>query len=135
MSAVDFQLVEDEKIDDSIMKREFIKNSHQSGADFNKENSNISLSFGENYNFIQVGIRFLEFDIKIRKDDNSNFSINGPGHDIIRLFLNAFAFTIHDSRVSSSSGVEIEQNNFFGPISAIMRLITQKKVIYLHIPI
>ena len=38
MSAADFQLVNDKKIDDSITKREFIKIYHQYGADVNNEN-------------------------------------------------------------------------------------------------
>ena len=41
MSAVDFQLVDDEKIDDSNMKRDFIKLYHQSGADVNDKHSNL----------------------------------------------------------------------------------------------
>ena len=52
----DFQLVDDSKIDDSIIKRDFIKIYDQSGADVNNENSNIKFYFGENHNFIQVGI-------------------------------------------------------------------------------
>ena len=68
----------------------------------------------------------MEFDIKNRKGNNHNFSITAPGHDVIRLVKNAFAFTIHDARMSSSSGVEIEQNNFGGPVSIIMRTVTQK---------
>ena len=49
-----------------------------------------------------------------------------PGNDIIRLVNNAFAYTIHDARISTSAGVEIEQNKYVGPISTIMRLVTQK---------
>ena len=47
-------------------------------------------------------------------------------HDVIRLVNNAFAYTIHYARISTSSGVEIEQNKFVGPVSTIMRLVTQK---------
>ena len=47
-------------------------------------------------------------------------------HEAIRLVNNAFAYTHHDARISTSSGVEIEQNKYVGPISTIMRLITQK---------
>ena len=54
MSAVDFQIVDDEKNDDSIIKRDFLKIYHQYGADVNNKNSNIKFSFGENHNFIQV---------------------------------------------------------------------------------
>ena len=126
MSAEDFQLIDNEKIDDSIIKRDFIKIYHQSGANVDAENSQIKFHFGENHNFIQVGNGYLEFDIRIRRDDGNAFTIVAPGNDIIRLVNNAFAYTIHDARISTSAGVEIEQNKYVGPSSTIMRLITQK---------
>ena len=45
MSAEDFQLIDDEKIDDSIIKRDFIKIYHQSGANVDAENSQIKFYF------------------------------------------------------------------------------------------
>ena len=89
--------------------------------------------FGENHNFFQVGNGCLEFDIRIRKPDGNPFTIVAPGNDIIRLVNNAFAYTIHDARISTSAGVEIEQNKYVGPISTIIRLVTQKMMICLHI--
>ena len=82
--------------------------------------------FGENHIFIQVGNGYLEFDIRIRRADGNAFTIVAPGNDIIRLVNNAFDYTIHDARISASAGVEIEQNKYVGPISTIMRLVTQK---------
>ena len=90
------------------------------------ENSQIKIYFGENHKFIQVGNSYLEFDIRVGSADGNPFVIVAPGNDIIRLVNNAFAYTIHDERISSSSGVEIEQNKYVGPISTIMRLVTQK---------
>ena len=55
MSAIDFQLWDEEKIDDSNCKRDFIKTYHQSGANVDRENSNTKFYFGENHNFVQVG--------------------------------------------------------------------------------
>ena len=126
MSAQDFQLKDNEKIDDSIIKRDFIKIYHQSGANADVENSQNKFYFGENHNFIQVGNVYLEFDIRIRRDDGNAFTTVAPGNDIIRLVNNAFAYIIHDARISTSAGVEIEQNKFVGPISTIMRLVTHK---------
>ena len=127
MSAEDLQLIDDEKIDDSIIKRDFIKIYHQSGANVDAEYSQIKFYFGENHNFIQVGNGYLEFDIRIRRDDGNAFNIGfAPAGDTIRLVNNAFAYTIHDAKISTSAGVEIEQNKYVGPISTIMRLITQK---------
>ena len=117
MSAEDFKLIGGTKIDDSLIKRDFIKIYHQSGVDVNNETSNIKYSFGESHTFIKTGNGFSEFDIKVKKDNKDNFSINAPGHDIIRLVNNAFAHTILDARLSSSSGVKIAQINFVGPVS------------------
>ena len=55
MSAEDFQLIDIEKIDDSIIKRDFIKVCHQSGANVDAEKSQIKFYFSENHNFIEVG--------------------------------------------------------------------------------
>ena len=52
MSAEDFQLIDDSKIDDSIIKRDFIKIYHPSGANVDAENSQSKFYFGENHNFI-----------------------------------------------------------------------------------
>ena len=41
MSAEDFQLIDTERSDDSIIKRDFIKFYHQSGANVDAENSQI----------------------------------------------------------------------------------------------
>ena len=105
MSAEDFQLIDDEKIDDSIIKRDFIKIYHQSGANVDAENSQIKIYFGENPNFIQVGNGYLEFDIRVRRTDGNPFSIVAPGNDVIRLVNNAFAYSIHDARISTSARV------------------------------
>ena len=78
--------------------------------------------------FFQIGNVYLEFDIRVRRANGNAFAIGlAPVGDIIRLVNNAFAYTIHDARISSSSGVEIEQNKFVGAISTTMRLITQKE--------
>ena len=122
MSVEDFQLIDDSKNDDSFIKRGFKKIYHQSGADVNNENSTIKFYFVKNHNFIQFGNGYLEFYIKIRKADNTNFADG----DVIKLLNDAFAYTIHDARISSSLGVEIGQNKFVGPISTIMRLVAKK---------
>ena len=122
MSAEDFQLIDTEENDDSIIKRGFIKIYHQSGANVDAENSQIKFYFGENHNFNQVGNGYLEFDIRIRLDKDNNI-VDG---NVIRLVKNAFAYTIHDARISTTAGAEREQNKYVGLISTIMRLVTEK---------
>ena len=127
MSAGNFQLVDNEKIDDSILKRDFIKIYHQSGANVDAENSQIKFYFGENHIFIQVGNGYLEFDIRVRRANGNLFNIGlAPAGDTTRLVKSTFAYTNHDARISTSAGVEIERNKYVGALSTIMRLVTQK---------
>ena len=122
MSAEDFQLIDDLKIDDSIIKRDFIKIYHQHGAEVNNENQNIKFYFGENLNYIQIGNAYLEIDILVRKADRTNFT----DADEIRLVNNALAYIFQEGRISTSAGTEIEHNKNLGNVSTIMRLLTQK---------
>ena len=56
----------------------------------------------------------MEFEIKVRKADNINFIVaTDKTNEVISLVNNAFAFTIHDARISTSSGTETEQNKDF----------------------
>ena len=120
MSAEDFQLIDDSKIDDSIIKRDFIKLYHQHGAEVDNKNQNIKFYFGENLNYIQISNSYLEIDITVRKADGTNFT----DADLIRLVNNALAYVFQEG--STAAGVEIEHNKNLGNVSTIMRLLTQK---------
>ena len=71
----------------------------------------------------------MKFDVRVRRANVNNFADG----DVIRSVNNAFAYTIHDARISTSAGVEIEQNKYVGPISTIMELVTQKDGEYIHV--
>ena len=122
MSAEDFQLIDDSMIDDSIIKRDFIKIYHQQGAEVNDENQNIKFYFGENLNYIQKGNAYLEIDKEVKIADRTNFT----NADEIRLVNNVLAYIFKEGRLSTSAGKEIEHNKHLGPVSTIMRLLTQK---------
>ena len=122
MSAEDFQLIVDSKIDDSIIERDFIKIYHQHGAEVNNENQNIKFYFGENPNYIHIGNSYLEIDIEVRKADRTNFA----NVDDIRLVNNGLAYIFQEGRLSTSAGTEIEQNKNLGNVSTILSLLTQK---------
>ena len=66
--------------------------------------------------------------IIVRKADNSNFAVSDDvnTNEVISVVNNAFAFTIHDARISSSSRTEIEQKNYVGTNSTIVRMIKQR---------
>ena len=50
MSLEDFQLIDNEPIDNSIMKRDYTKVYHKQGANLNGSNQNNDFIFGENNN-------------------------------------------------------------------------------------
>ena len=75
MSAEEFQLMDYWKIDDSILKRDFIKTYHQHGAEVDNENQNINFCVGWNSNCIQIEIGYFEVDEGIKRDDNTIFTM------------------------------------------------------------
>ena len=97
-------MIEDSKIDDSFIKRVFIKIYHQHGAEVNNENRNIDFFLGENLNYIQIGNSYLEINITVRKADRTNFA----NADEIRLVNNVLAYILQEGRISTSAGTELE---------------------------
>ena len=92
MSLEDFQLIDNVPVDNSIVKRDFFKIYHQSGANLNDSNQNVEFMFGENNNYHQIGNAYLEFDITIRKVVEVPNNPNFIDTDQIRLINNAFVF-------------------------------------------
>ena len=122
MSLEDFQLLDNEPFDNSIINRDFTKIYHQQGAQLNQSNQNIEFIFGENDNYHQIGNSYLEFNITVRKNDTTNFHIEDP----IRLVNNGYAFCFKEGRLSTTLGSDIEHNKFCGQISTIMKVISNK---------
>ena len=128
MSAENFQLLDYEKMDNSDIRREFVKKYHQHGAKVNDENQEIQFFLAEIFDYIQVSNGHLEFEMEIRKADKTFFiKADDNTKEVFTFVNNAFTFTNHDARISTSAGTEIEQNKLLGPLSRILTLITQKK--------
>ena len=126
MSSEDFQLIDNEPIDNSIVKRDYTKVYHQQGANLNDSNQNVAFIFGENNNYHQIGNGYLEFDITIRKVveiPNNPILIDT---DQIRLINNAFAYCFTQVTLSSTGGMDLEDIKYVGQVSTIMRLLTSK---------
>ena len=121
MSLEDFQLIDDIQIDDSIVKRDYTKVYHQSGANLNESNQNVEFIFGENNNYYQIGNSYLEFDITIR-----NTAGNFTDASAIRLINNAFAYCFSQATLSTTGGMDLEDIKYVGQVSTIMRLLTSK---------
>ena len=122
MSLEDFQLLDNEPLDNSIIKRHFTKIYHRQGDQLNQPDQNIEFIFGENKNYHQIGNAHLEFNITVRKNDTTNFH----NDDHIRLVNSAFAYCFKEARLTTSIGDDIEINKFCGQISTIMRAISNK---------
>ena len=73
-----FQFLDNEPIDNSVMKRDFLKVFYQQGAQLNQSDQNIEFIFGENNIYHQVCNGYLESDITVRKKDTTNFYIEDP---------------------------------------------------------
>ena len=117
----DFQLIDNEPIDNSIVKRDYTKVYHQQGANLNDSNQNVEFLFGENNNFHQIGNGYLEFDITVRSTAG-----NFTNASVIRLVNNAFAHCFKEATLTTTGGMEIEHNKYVCPGSTIMRLLTSK---------
>ena len=116
-------MIDDSKIDDSIIKRDFIKIYHQHGAEVNNENQNTKFYFGQNPNYLQIGNAYLGIDVEVGKADRTNFA----NADEIRLVNNGLAYIFQEGRLSTAAGTEIEHNKNLRNVSTIMRLLTQKE--------
>ena len=85
MSLEGFQLLDNETIDNSIVKRDFLIIYHQQGAQLNDPDRKIEFTFGENNIYRQIGNSCIEFDISVR-DLTAGFNANAE----IKLIRNAF---------------------------------------------
>ena len=122
MSLEDFQLINTEPLNSSIIKRDFRKVYHQQGAQMNQSDQNIEFIFCENSNYHQIGDAYLEIDITVRKNDGKTFHFDDP----LRLVINAFAFCLKEARLSTTIGSDIEHNKFCGQISTIVKVKSNK---------
>ena len=122
MNLEDFQLLDNEPLDNSTIKRDFTTIYHRQGDQLNQSDQNIEFIFGENNNYHQIGNAYLEFNITVQKNDTTNFHDDDP----VRLVNNGFAYCFKEARFTTSIGGDIEINNLCGQISTIMRAISNK---------
>ena len=122
MSLEDFQLLDNEPIDNSIIKRDFTKIYHRQGDHMNQSDQNIEFTFGENNNYHQIGNAYLEFFITVRRNDGTKFHYDDP----FRLVNNGLAFCFKEARLSTTIGGDTEINNFCGQLSTIISVISDK---------
>ena len=120
MSLEGFQILDNEPIDNSVIKRDFLKAYYQQGAQLNDADQNIEFIFGENNNFHQIGDAYLEFEITVRSQNVADaFDNDSP----IRLTNNGLAYAFQEARLSTST-TDFEHNKYFEQISTIKRVVS-----------
>ena len=122
MSLQDFKLLDNEPLDNIIIKTEFTKINHRQVDQLNQSDQNIKFLFGENNNFHQIGNAYLEFIFTVRKNDDTNFHYEDP----VRVVKNGYAFCFKEASLSTTIGSDIEINKFCGQVSTITRAISNK---------
>ena len=120
MSLEDFQLIDNEAFDNSIVKREFVKVYHQQRAQLNDPDQNVKFIFGENNNFRQIGNGCLEYDITMR-NPAAVFT-----YDRIRLTNNGLAFVLQETVLATTSGSNLQHNKHVGQTSTFMRVLSSE---------
>ena len=91
MSFENFESIDNEIFDNSIIKSDFLKVYHQQGANLNGPDQNVKFIFGELNKYHQIGNAYLQFGLAVRKTDDTNFK-----DEAIRLINNAFAYTFKE---------------------------------------
>ena len=117
MSLEDFQSIDNEPIDNSIVKRDYTKVYHQQEANLNDYNQSVEFIFGENKNYHQIGNAYLELDITV-----PNTASSFTNASVIRLVKNAFAFCFKEATLNTTGGMDIEVNKYVGPVSTIITI-------------
>ena len=121
MSFEEFQLLDNEPFDNSIVKRDYSKIYHQQGANLNDPDQNVKFFFGENNNYHQIGKAYFEFDRTVRDTAGAFTNAN-----VKRLINNALAHCFEEARLATTGGADLEHNKYVGQVSTIMRLLTSK---------
>ena len=121
MSLEDFQLLDIEQFDNSIVKRDYSKVNHQQGANLNNPDEHVEFIFGENYNYHQICNAYLEFDKTVRDTAGAFTKASN-----IRLINIALAYCFIEARLATTGGADLEHNKYVGQVSTIMRSLTSK---------
>ena len=117
----DFQLLDKDTFDNSIVKRDFMKVYHQQGAQLNDPDQNIKFTFFENNNYHQIGNAYLEYYIPVR-----NPAADFDNNNRIRLTNNGLAYIFQEAVLVTTLGSNLEYNNNVGQVFTTMRVFTSK---------
>ena len=126
MSLENFQLIDNKAIDSSIIKRGFLKISHQQTANLNDFDQNFEFIFGENNIYYQITNAYLQYEMTIEKDVAVTANRVLVDGDVFKLVNNAFAYCFKEARLSTTGSSDIEHNKYVGQVSTTMRALSSK---------
>ena len=121
MSIEGYQLIENEPVDDSIIKNDFLKVYQQQEANLNDSDRNVAFIIGESIIYHQSGNAYLEFYITVR---NPAAISDDPNE--IRLIDIAFAYCFKEAFSSTTGGSDLKHSNYVGQVSTKMKSLTSK---------
>ena len=125
MSSKKFQILDNEPVDNSIMKRDFKKVYHQQRAIQDEPDQDIEIIFGENNIYDQIRNAYLQFGITLRKADNNNFN-----EEAVRMLKKLLHIVLKKldwlPLWFDLEGFDLEHKQNVGQLSVIMRLITSE---------
>ena len=121
MSLEEFQLLDKEPFDNSIVKRDFQKVYHQPGANLHDLDQHVEFIFGENHNYHQTGNCCFQNDITVQ-----NLAAVFDNSSRIRLTINELAYVFQEAILATTSGSNLEHDKFVGQTSTIIRVLTSK---------
>ena len=111
MNLVDFQIVDNEPLDKSIIEGEFLEIYYQQGAQLNDQLQKIEFISVKNNNHHRVGNSYLEFNISVRHP-TAGSNINTE----MRLVNIGVAFCFDQVTISSTGGMQIEHDIMLGQV-------------------
>ena len=110
MSLEVFQLLDNEPIDNSIIKRDFLKIHYQQGANLNDPHQNVEFISGEINNYHQIRNAYLEFDITVCKADGNISNFDPAVDEVLRFVNNNFAFCFKEATLVTTGSSDLEHN-------------------------
>ena len=101
MNLEDFQLLDNETIDNFIIKRLFSKVYHQQAANLTDSDPNVDFIFDEIITYHQIDYACLQYEVKVERDNAKAAGRVLVDGDVIRFLNNSFAYCKKGARLST----------------------------------